>query len=478
MGTVATDLEETKDKLDALCQQVDDVDRQGEEQLHKIEQKMQKLTEKIDWKATTRKNFTPAGVKPYSITFRRGRIFDLAQLSIYRRFGLIIKALTLNKMSPDTMTIVKPHADSGNVSISAARRWGKFTGGALTYVHDGSTYETLEQWDMTPGHLKHFVTEVLTGERYSAIGYQLPPKGTYLTMSFADEDLVLPADAIADEEAPAAASSSGALAGVPPAITGPEPLREVHDAIRAVALRPAASYKPLVNPNQIKMVGAEPEDDAILKSYLEPWRSKIVPGSYKVALPGHKLHNVLDELFRQGETTIIGNVYVHYKPTSRPGAYKEHDDNISPLRRILVNADTTWRISNWYNHLGTPEAARQATPIRASPDWMIVLTARPRSELDDAFETDNQVSPAVERSLSLPHVMRVLIHGDREAKVSTILQIHQKNWHTGVDEITEILEKAGIPHRTRALVSEAVKLCADCRRHARILATLRLRCAW
>ena len=70
----------------------------------------------------------------------------------------------------------RPHADSGNVSISAARRWGKFTGGALTYVNDGSTYETLEQWDMTPGHLKHFVTEVMTGERYSANGYQLPPK--------------------------------------------------------------------------------------------------------------------------------------------------------------------------------------------------------------------------------------------------------------------------------------------------------------
>ena len=108
IGTVGTDLEKSKDELDNLCQRMDDVDRRCEEQLLKIEQKMQRLTEKIDWKATSRKNFTPKGVKPYSITFRRGRIFDLAQLSIYHRYGLIINALTLNKMSPDTMNIVAP----------------------------------------------------------------------------------------------------------------------------------------------------------------------------------------------------------------------------------------------------------------------------------------------------------------------------------------------------------------------------------
>ena len=67
--------------------------------------------------------------------------------------------------------------------------------------------------------------------------------------------------------------------------------------------------------------------------------------------------------------------------------------------------------------------------------------------------------------------MRVLVNGTRDAKVSIILQLHKKNWHKSAEDIKEVLEKAGIPNRTRALVDEAVKLCVECRRHQRILAT-------
>ena len=65
-------LENVKNELDTICQRVDDVDRKIDNELHQLEQQMQKLIENLDWKATTRKGVAPKGVKPYSVTFRRG----------------------------------------------------------------------------------------------------------------------------------------------------------------------------------------------------------------------------------------------------------------------------------------------------------------------------------------------------------------------------------------------------------------------
>ena len=47
--------------------------------------------------------------------------------------------------------------------------------------------------------------------------------------------------------------------------------------------------------------------------------------------------------------------------------------------------------------------------------------------------------------------------------IKLILQIHKRNYHKGVNDIKNILQKIGVPLRVLTLVATAIALCTECR---------------
>ena len=73
------------------------------------------------------------------------------------------------------------------------------------------------------------------------------------------------------------------------------------------------------------------EDREIFKPHLEQWKKTIKPDSHKVCLPGHRMHALLEELYKQGHSIIMNNIFVFCKPLQRPTNLKENDDGVNPL---------------------------------------------------------------------------------------------------------------------------------------------------
>ena len=48
--------------------------------------------------------------------------------------------------------------------------------------------------------------------------------------------------------------------------------------------------------------------------------------SRKIALPGLRFHNLLEELYRNAENLSVSQIYIFYKPKIRPGAIACHED--------------------------------------------------------------------------------------------------------------------------------------------------------
>ena len=102
---------------------------------------------------------------------------------------------------------------------------------------------------------------------------------------------------------------------------------------------------------------------------------------------------------------------------------------------VVVHGDDyqDLRVSNWYDWTQLPEAFKISVPVKT--EWVIVMTARPRSFLDLAIMGDSVEDLGLTKALSLPHVMRVLTNGSKDKVVSTILQLHKHHYHKTEDEL-------------------------------------------
>ena len=128
-----------------------------------------------------------------------------------------------------------------------------------------------------------------------------------------------------------------------------------------------------------------------------------------------------------------------------------------------------WKVTNWFYYTKVPQASKRV--VATGIAWIIMMTARERGDLDDYGP---EVSEAVSRDLSLPHIMKVLVEGSKVACIKLILDLHRKNYHKHPDKLKAALELAGVPSKTLAMVDEAIELCGDCRAHGRIKAVPRV----
>ena len=82
-----------------------------------------------------------------------------------------------------------------------------------------------------------------------------------------------------------------------------------------IALRKAPEVGELAEPSKVIVEICPKEDRDVLKPHLEQWAKTIKPGHSKVCLPGHRMHALLEELYKQGYSIIVSNIFVFYKPT-------------------------------------------------------------------------------------------------------------------------------------------------------------------
>ena len=88
---------------------------------------------------------------------------------------------------------------------------------------------------------------------------------------------------------------------------------------------------------------------------------------------------------------------------------------------VVVHGDdySDLRVSNWYDWTQLPEAVKRPVPVKAQ--FVIIMTARPRSDLDLAVMGDSVEDLGLTKALSLPMVMRTLVHASKDKVVGAIL---------------------------------------------------------
>ena len=152
-----------------------------------LEWRLQDLVNNLGWVPSSRHGVAAEGEKPWSITMacdmegltaEKAAILELTSLVISILFGDPINAVTVNLLAAYAMTSIARHRDRKNVGRSFHRAWARklpLRGAVLEY-EDGQRFDVLEQWNVLPPDLDHWVTPLLQGERCSLIAYQLPPR--------------------------------------------------------------------------------------------------------------------------------------------------------------------------------------------------------------------------------------------------------------------------------------------------------------
>ena len=135
---------------------------------------------------------------------------------------------------------------------------------------------------------------------------------------------------------------------------------------------------------------------------MELWKKSMAPHTRKITFPGHRIHHLLDELYKNAEKLILSQVCILYQPKIRPGAIKGHEDEHFPFRKMLAEVNGSWRVSKSYDQTKAP-GARDSKPV-ANVEWMIIMTAREPTELDDQLG-EMEMSNETKRLLSLPHTL-------------------------------------------------------------------------